>query len=153
MKIETRSRINREYSTILPVKPERVFPLLCPVREYDWIPHWKCQMLYSVSGYAELGCIFTTNFDDEYGEETWVVSHYEPPRKIAFVRLGAIRSTRYEVTLCPEATGHTKITWRNEITALQPEAGRIVEHFTTTKFTMLMKTINTMLADYLSKSH
>ena len=24
--------------------PEQVFPLLCPVREYDWIAVWQCEM-------------------------------------------------------------------------------------------------------------
>ena len=23
---------------------EEVFPLLCPVREYDWVEPWKCEM-------------------------------------------------------------------------------------------------------------
>ena len=40
--------------------PEKVFPLLCPVREADWIPGWQYELVYSESGVAELGCVFTT---------------------------------------------------------------------------------------------
>ena len=39
--------------------PEQVFPLLCPTREYDWIETWQCELIYSDSGFAEPGCIFT----------------------------------------------------------------------------------------------
>lgn len=59
--------------------PEEVFPLLCPVREYDWIPDWSCTMVHSVSGVAELGCIFTR----ERGE-TWITTRYEPPVRIDY---------------------------------------------------------------------
>ena len=65
--------------------PEAVFPLLCPVREYEWIPNWDCTMIYSDSGVAERGCIFVTRTDR--GDETWTVSRYEPPRAIEFVRV------------------------------------------------------------------
>jgi hypothetical protein len=57
--------------------PEKVFPLLCPTREYDWIEHWRCQMVHSESGFAELDCVFTTDFP-HVGDETWVVSVYRP---------------------------------------------------------------------------
>lgn len=71
--------------------PVEVFPLLCPVREYDWIPGWTCEMIYSDSGYAELGCVFRTRswYVPSGGDpevETWVVSRYEPHREIGFVR-------------------------------------------------------------------
>ncbi len=59
--------------------PQEVFPLLCPVREYDWIPDWSCTMIHSTSGVAELGCIFTR----ERGE-TWITTRYEPPVQIDY---------------------------------------------------------------------
>ena len=37
----------------VPATPERVFPLLCPVLEYRWIPTWQCELLHSDSGVAE----------------------------------------------------------------------------------------------------
>lgn len=54
--------------------PEDVFPLLCPVLEYLWIPDWSCTMVHSHSGVAELGCAFLR----EQGE-TWLTTRYEPP--------------------------------------------------------------------------
>jgi hypothetical protein len=40
--------------------PDLVFPLLCPVREYEWLDGWECEMIYSTSGIAEDSCIFKT---------------------------------------------------------------------------------------------
>src|SRR5208283_1284485 len=39
---------------------DKVFPLLCPVREYEWFNDWKCTMVYSESGVAENNCVFYT---------------------------------------------------------------------------------------------
>ncbi len=38
-----------------PAPPEQVFPLLCPVREADWVPDWRYRMIYSRTGVAEEG--------------------------------------------------------------------------------------------------
>jgi hypothetical protein len=141
-------RIVREYRTSLNAKPEQVFPLLCPVREYDWIPQWQCTMIYSRSGAAELGCVFKTDFGDSYGTEIWVVSHYETDKKISFVRTGKIRTTRYEVTLSSE-NGGTSIQWRQEITGLTREGNNTVESYTDKEFRALMVPLNKMLAHYL----
>ena len=59
--------------------PREVFQLLCPVREYDWIPDWSCTMVHSTSGVAELGCIFTRGRG-----ETWITTRYEPPVRIDY---------------------------------------------------------------------
>lgn len=63
---------------MLDAAPERVFPLLCPVVEYDWIPDWRCTMVHTVSGVAELGCVFLR------GGETWITTRYEPPTRIDY---------------------------------------------------------------------
>ena len=70
----------------LDAPPERVFPLLCPVREALWLPGWSAEILHSVSGVAELGCVFRTR--DEGGRERiWTVSRHEPdPGLIQFVQ-------------------------------------------------------------------
>jgi hypothetical protein len=142
------ARIIRVYQAILGATPERVFPLLCPVREYDWLPHWRCEMLYSESGFAELGCVFATDFHDAYGREIWVVSDYQPPVKIGFVRIGAKRTTRYGVMLSP-INGDTEITWCQEITAVDTKGQALVAAYTEEHFLSLMKPLNQLLHQYL----
>lgn len=100
--------------------PEAVFPLLCPVREYDWLEGWQCEMIYSKSGVAEDNCIFRTS---HLGHTmTWSVSRYEPPRHIEFVAVvsdGFVM--RLNIVLEPVADG-TNLRWTRIFTGLS-EAG------------------------------
>lgn len=143
-----RKRNVYSYEQLLDSEPEQIFPLLCPVREYEWIPQWHCDMIYSQSGVAELGCVFTTDFGDEFGHEVWVVCTYVPLEKIGFVRTGKQRTSRYDITLQP-SEGGTRICWRQEITALDPSGDGLLEKLTQQRFDQLMKPLNKMLAHYL----
>ena len=51
-------RIVLAHTMRLKGNPEKVFPLLCPVREYEWVEPWRCDLVYTDSGVAELDCIF-----------------------------------------------------------------------------------------------
>jgi hypothetical protein len=64
------------YRQTIHAAPGVVFPLLCPVREAEWLDGWKYEMIYSKSGLAEEGCIFSTPC---HGEEdtVWVISRHD----------------------------------------------------------------------------
>lgn len=149
------TRVVREYRMTQQATPAQVFPLLCPVREYDWIPHWRCELLYSLSGFAELGCVFKTDFGDQWGPEIWVVSHYRPAEGISFVRTGAMRTTRYEITLAGDRPGTavtpvTHLTWRQEVTGLNIEGNRLVAAASAGEFRAMMAALDRMLGHYLA---
>jgi hypothetical protein len=72
-----RYRTTKSYTMCLDAQADAIFPLLCPVREFDWIQPWQCEMVYTDSGRAELDCVFKTNFPDDGPEDTWVISRYE----------------------------------------------------------------------------
>ncbi len=77
-------RIDREKVFELKAAAEEIFPLLCPVREYDWIPDWRCTMIHSDSGVAEKDAVFHTR--ELFGKRTvWTCITYEPPRLIEYV--------------------------------------------------------------------
>lgn len=102
----------------LEAPPERVFPLLCPVREDDWIENWSCEIVYTGTGVAELGAIFTTR-SPEAGEEVWTISRYEPPRAIEFVRVAAqVWVVTLAFALEPDGTDATVVRTRHTYTAL-----------------------------------
>lgn len=65
--------------------PEVVFPLLCPVREAEWIDGWSCEMIHSESGLAEAGCVFKTNREPE-NEAYWIMTRYNSPYEAEYVR-------------------------------------------------------------------
>lgn len=58
----------------LAAAPGEVFPLLCPVREYEWIEGWDCEMIYAATGKAEAGAVFRTAFPAGSPPDTWVIS-------------------------------------------------------------------------------
>jgi hypothetical protein len=47
--IMNRKRTLKKHTIVLEANPNAVFPLLCPVREYEWIESWKCDLIYSDS--------------------------------------------------------------------------------------------------------
>jgi hypothetical protein len=64
-----------------------VFPLLCPVRERDWIDGWDCKMVHSESGLIEKDCVFTTAHHSDL-ETVWHVTQYDKENyAIEFLRI------------------------------------------------------------------
>ena len=109
---------------VVSAPPQALFPLLCPVLEYEWIPTWDCRLVHSVSGVAEHGCVFTTDFGT--GEETWVCTTYRPPTAVEYTRFaegGWV--TILSLALAPTAEG-TALTVRQTYTAVTPEGERAV---------------------------
>lgn len=144
------ARAMRSAKMHLAAGPGRVFPLLCPTREYDWIETWKCRMVYSESGRAEPDCIFTTDFPTDGPQDTWVVSRYEPPLLIEFVRVNPLRAMRYTIRLRETAPGQTEAEWRQVVTGLSDEGNSFVQGLDEAAFQKRMGEIETMLNHYLS---
>ena len=96
--------------------PEEVFPLLCPVRELEWIEGWSCTMAYSDSGVAEEDCVFTTDLEDH---AVWVVTAYQPPSRIEFCIVSdtdVVARLKIRLEATPE--GGSRIVWRRIYTAI-----------------------------------
>jgi hypothetical protein len=128
--------------------PEKVFPLLCPTREYDWIETWKRELIYSRSGFAELDCIFTTNFaGDEI--EIWVVDRYEPNELIEFVRTAESRVIRHSIRLSNNGNGTTTLFWQQIVTALNEKGNQYVEKCSNEEFDKKTKSLEKLLSHYL----
>ena len=108
-------RATTTYTGHLSFPPDAVFPLLCPVREYEWLDGWRCELIYSDSGVAEDNCIFKTA---HAGDRFWSVSRYEPPKRIEFTTFvpNAV-VTRLMLSLTP-AGGGTDLQWTRIFTGL-----------------------------------
>ena len=80
-------KVTKTYSQINHAKPAKVFPLLCPVKEKNWIDGWEYKMIYSESGVVEKGCIFSTPHHGN--EETiWYVTEHDVKNfKVEFLRV------------------------------------------------------------------
>jgi len=120
-------RIVKETELTIHSKPRAIFPLLCPVREYEWIEPWQCRVRYTESGVAENNCIFETDFPHNGGREIWIVSRYEKDRCIEFVRFTADEKIiKLDIQLTSAQMGDTRLMWRKTFTGLSPEGNRIV---------------------------
>lgn len=144
-----RNRSIKSYTMNLHGRPDDIFPLLCPVREYDWIQPWQCEMVYTDSGRAESDCVFKTNFPEDGPEDTWVISRYEPPEYIEFVRINPIRSIRYSIGLTQQDDENTQAIWKQVITGLNPEGDIFVTGFTDETYRKEMSMLQKMLNHFL----
>ena len=116
-------RVVHEFNQINDAPPEKVFPLLCPVREADWVPQWQYRMIYSESGIAEQGCVFITPEEDG-SEAIWHCTEYQPEAlRIAYdwVRPG-LMAAQIHIQLEARDDGKTNAHLRYSYTALS-EAG------------------------------
>lgn len=143
------ARAVREYVRDLDAPRERVFPLLCPVREYEWIEPWRCDLVYAASGVAEAGCVFRTDFPGDCGPEVWVVSRYAPPAAIEFVRVGPHRTVKMEIELSELPDGRTRTRWWNEHTGLDAAGNAWIAGNTDADYVRDMKVLLDMLAHFL----
>jgi hypothetical protein len=76
MKIVKPNRATHSYTQHLIADPTVVFPLLCPVRECDWIDVWNPPLVISSSGFAEADCVFATA--SEPTNAIWYITRHEP---------------------------------------------------------------------------
>jgi hypothetical protein len=128
--------------------PERIFPLLCPTREFDWIEGWDCELIRTESGFAELDCIFTTHFAGDE-KEIWVVDRYEPNKLIQFIRSSESRVIRYSIKLSSKDNGSTTLLWQQVVTALNEKGNRYVENCSNKEFGKKINNLEKLLRHYL----
>ncbi|HXZ42454.1 MAG TPA: hypothetical protein VEG68_17060 [Terriglobales bacterium] len=144
------TRVTHEYTQTNCARPEEVVPLLCPVREADWVPGWQYRMIYSQSGVAEAGCVFTTPNED--GSETiWLVTEYDPVAfRVAFAwvspgLVAAQISICLEVKSAQETTAHIRYIY----TSLSERGNREVERYNDAWFRHKMQSWEVAINHYL----
>ena len=79
-------QVSKTYKQINNAKPEVVFPLLCPVREKEWIDGWDYKMIFSKSGLIEKDCVFSTPHHENEETIWYVTVHDTVNYKLEFVR-------------------------------------------------------------------
>jgi hypothetical protein len=121
-------RIKLEYTHTISATPDKIFPLLCPVREKDWIEGWNCELIYSRTGVAENNCVFTTDFP-RGREEVWTVSRYEP--ELHVIQFVIVSPEAYvmklDISLRESADNSTAVSWSTTFTGLTTEGNSFIE--------------------------
>ena len=143
-------RVTHEYTQNNVAPPEKVFPLLCPVREADWVPGWQYRLIYSESGVAEGGCVFITPNEDGT-ETTWVVTDYDPASfRIAFAWVNpGLVAAQIRISLSKKSPDSTHAHIRYSYTGLSPEGNREVKRFDESWFQHKMQSWEAAINHYL----
>jgi hypothetical protein len=145
-------RFERNARLFVPAPASEVFPLLCPVREYEWIPDWRCEMVWSKSGVAERDTMFTTKIMP-IGKEFWTCTLYEPPRRIEYLLThGSKFAMKLELGLSEEG-GKTVLDWTMRSTAVGSVWRRLLRsRFGGEGFDAMMSAKERQLAEYFAKA-
>lgn len=148
MKIVKPVRATRTYTQRLVARPEAVFPLLCPVREADWIEAWNPPLVISSSGLAERDCVFTTSAQPV--DAVWYITRHEPDT--GFVEMLKITPTltacRLTIQLRAAGAGsEADITYSH--TSLGPDGDKFVAAFTEDSYRQFMQDWESRINHYL----
>jgi hypothetical protein len=150
MKIEKPVRIAHTYTQTLHGPAHAVFPLLCPVREADWIEGWDPDVVYTASGVAENDCVFITGSGAE--RAIWTVTQYAPAAGvIEFIKTAPeltvarihIRVTPHDAQSCS-----AEITYQH--TALSAAGATFIADFSAEKYVEFMRAWEARVNHYLS---
>ena len=141
-------RAKRTYTQHLVASPATVFPLLCPVREADWIEGWDPLLVVSASGVAERDCVFTTSAEPQ--DAIWYITRHEPAA--GFVEMLKITPsvTACRLTIQLQATASwcdAEITYMH--TSLGPQGDAFVASFTEAFYEKFMQDWESRLNHYL----
>ena len=132
--------ITRSFEQTIHADPTRVFDLLCPVREGEWLDGWDYTLLHSESGLAEEGCVFLSRQEGEK-DTIWMITKRDVQnREIEFVRVtpeSRIARLCIAVDEKAESVSTVKITY--VITALCEQGNKFLEAFTQENFETAMK--------------
>jgi hypothetical protein len=133
-------RISRSYRQTINATPDQVFPLICPVREKEWLEGWDYKMIYSKTGLVEEGAVFSTSYEGE--EDTiWIIAKHDPEKhEVEFVRVTpASRASILTVKIIEkdERSSYVDITYT--YTAITEEGNKFIDNYTEEFFQGNMK--------------
>jgi hypothetical protein len=147
MQIRPPHRVTRSHVQRLNAAPARVFPLLCPVREADWIDGWNPKLVITQSGVAEPDCVFVTAA--EPADAIWVVTRHEPDRFVEMLKISpGVTVCRLTIALRAAGGGcEAEVTYRH--TSLGPAGDAYITDFTEAHYAAFMVNWERRLNHYL----
>jgi hypothetical protein len=114
----------RSYIQHIEAPPEAVFPLLCPVREGEWLEGWaeSCELIWSASGLAEPGCVFRT-IEEGRPDTIWIITDHDPDRGVvAFARVApGLAASTLQIEVVGSTDGTSAVSIRYVVVPTSPE--------------------------------
>jgi hypothetical protein len=148
LNVRAPNRVSHTYKQRLSASPSKVFPLLCPVREADWIDGWNPVQVLSQSGYAEQDCVFIT--DAKVHDSIWFITRHDPARFfVEMIKITpGVTACKLTIRLRPSKPGcEAEVTYSH--TSLGPEGDVYISSFTAEYYVQFMREWESRLNHYL----
>jgi len=136
------------YTQRLVAPPDAVFPLLCPVREADWIEGWEPLRVVTESGVAERDCVFVTRAQP--ADAIWYITRHEPESGLVeMIKIAPnVTACRLSIQLrAVEGGSEADITYGH--TSLGPDGDAFVASFTADFYRRFMQDWESRINHYL----
>jgi len=133
--------------------PDTVFPLLCPVREGEWLPGWKGKPIFASRGVAEENGVFATEHPGQ--EETiWFVTRHDvTAREIEFVYfIPRVQVVRLFIRVVPSDRHRARIAVRYIRTGISDDGNAVIRR-ADAEFGPMMAEWERTLNHYLKTGH
>ena len=133
-------RATRSYRQVIDGAADRVFPLLCPVREMEWLDGWAYRMVYSASGVVEDGAVFATTAPGE-ADTIWCVSRHDPgQRRVEFVRVTpGSRTCQLRLSVTPEGDSRCYVDVWYSYTSIEKAGDAFIDAWSEEQFVTFMR--------------
>jgi hypothetical protein len=133
-------RVSRSYCQTINANPNIVFPLLCPVREAEWLDEWSYNLIYSESGVAEEGCVFSTAYKGEK-DTIWIITEHNKEKKLVeFTRVTPeSRASILSISVKTEKKNTSNVYIKYTYTAICEEGNKFIDEFTEDAFLAAVK--------------
>lgn len=149
MIVETPYRVTRSYVQKLHAPPADVFPLLCPVRETEWVRGWNPIVVYSNSGVAEPDCIFLTGEGEP--DSVWVITRQDRQEyELEIIKVTPWTTVvKINISLGQNEEAETDAEVTYTYMALSEKGKEFVDNYTESYFQEFMQYWETTLNAYL----
>jgi hypothetical protein len=143
-------RFERVGRFAVPGTAREVFPLLCPVLEYDWLPGWRCRMHWSRSGVAEKDAVFSTR-EAPLVRAVWTTITYQPDSFIEYLVVAPGNVVmRLSIRLSETGAGGVGVEWTMLFTTLSRLGARLAgRRFSQAGFDAMMRDREREISTYL----
>lgn len=133
-------RVSRKFIHKINSTPDKIFPLICPVRQRDWLDGWNCEMIYSESGISEEGCVFKTRHEGEV-DTIWVITKYDVENYIIeYVRITwGVLAVKINIKLEHRYSNITDVNTEYIFTSLSEKGNEFIEGKSSSQFFSMMK--------------
>ena len=146
------NRVKHSYFQSINGTPEQVFPLLCPVRELDWVPGWSTDWVLSTKGLVEQECMFQTPpaADAKYAS-IWIVTRHAPDDfQVEMYKVTpGLTVGKLAISLAASSTTGTRAQISYEFTSLGADGDAFLASFTSEWYENFMRGWETAMNHYL----